>query len=245
MSMRDSRPTNDSGDRFGREYKKKRADFVTSVGDFFEGTVNLLINPNSIYMVAFFLGGFVLLLNSVPYINLFEGTFNQLVGTVTFLPLAVLIRSWMGLVATVVGICILLVIQVFEVVPRLPKYLPSWGERLLFKLNRIRYERPYAGDNGPTLTGKAYGWVRNAHDRSHQRATIISLLFYLFDTWVCSCTYPLWMTTGEWSIWDVFICTFLVFGFEFFLLMGSIIAAQRLNASEAAEFIEKKRNLRG
>ncbi|HAA26736.1 MAG TPA: hypothetical protein DCE56_02440 [Cyanobacteria bacterium UBA8553] len=235
--MKNGNSQNEPNDKFNKKYNKPKFSLSTFLGDAMGALKNFIFNPNSLYFTVLVIAGVITVLNMVPYVALFTTAIGQLAGTVDDVPiLQELVLGGAVITATVLGAGLQVVVQGMEIMPVAPILIPQWAERLYFKSNRQRFEKPYEGDNAPTIIPKAYNWVRSAVEKNHEVGFLISLFFYGFDFWVCQSTYPVWDSVGNLRIFNLFFVITLVVGFVCCLRIAAIFNSHRLNSAEEAEF---------
>lgn len=233
-----------SGDKFNDQYKRPKFNLATFLGDLAGAIIHFVVNPNSLYFLVLFLAGIILILDAIPYINLFANAINSLATSLDSVPV---IRSILSLgiyaISTVLGVVLMLIVDVLEIIPIAPRLVIQWGERLYFKANRQRFETPYKGENAPSVIPKAYQWVRTAVEKNHEIGVLISFGFYLFNFWVAQNTYPVWDSVGNLIVQNAFFVALLVVGFTSCLFIAAIFNSHRLNGAEEAEFQAMKEQL--
>jgi hypothetical protein len=245
----DSRATEVVGDRgrsakYDGKYKGTKFNLSVWLGDLASGLFHFLVNPNSLYFLTVGLAGLILVLSAVPYINLFGHQLHRLTATVDAVPfIRRVLGAGLGLVASVLGITLMMLVNALELIPIAPRFIEQWGERLYFKSNKKRYETPYEGPNGSLMAPRAYRWVRRATHLHHDIGLGISLLMFAFDAWVDSCTYPLFDRLGGFNVQNLFYVGLLLFGFIACVVVAAIFNSHRLNRVEQNEFDSMKERL--
>jgi hypothetical protein len=237
-------PSGKTGNKFDEEYKRPKFNLATFLGDLAGVIIHFVVNPNSLYFLVLFLAGILLVLDAIPYINLFSNAIHSLASSLDSVPfIRWALSAGIYVIATVVGVILMLVTDVLEIIPVAPRLIIQWGERLYFKVNRQRFETPYEGENAPSVIPKAYRWVRTAVEKNHEVGFLISCGFYLFNFWVAQNTYPVWDEVGSLIVQNAVFVALLVFGFTGCLFVAAIFNSHRLNGAEEAEFQAMKEQL--